>query len=207
MLKVKTLVVGPLATNCYLVTEPEARQGIIIDPGAEKEKILSAVSRNGAKFIAVINTHCHFDHIGADILKEELGLSLFVHQLDLPFLKSALSDQTALLGFGPAEEAIPQPDKFLKEGDEIKIGKESLLVWHTPGHTPGGICLVGQDLVFTGDTLFKEGVGRTDLEGGSDDELEKSLKRLFTLPDEFIVYPGHGPATLIGDEKPFINKR
>lgn len=203
MLKVKTIVVGPLGTNCYLAIDPETSQGIVIDPGADKEKILRAVSRSGAVFTSVINTHGHFDHIAADIIAAELGVPLLIHKLDMPRFKNGLADQMMLFGFGPAEE-IPEPNKFLKEGDEIRVGKEKLIVWHTPGHTPGGICLLGEGLVFTGDTLFCEGVGRTDLEGGSDEELNKSLERLFRLPGEVFVYPGHGPSSTIDNERPSI---
>ena len=203
MLKVKTIVVGFLGTNCYLAIDPETNQGIIIDPGADKEKILRAVKRSGAIFTAVVNTHGHFDHIAADIIKTALGIPLLIHKSEMYRFSNGLADQMRLLGFGPAE-AIPEPDKFLEEGDEIKVGSEKLIVWHTPGHTPGEICLLGKGLVFTGDTLFCEGVGRTDLEGGSDAELHKSLKRLFLLPGELIVYPGHGPVSTIEHEKPNV---
>jgi glyoxylase-like metal-dependent hydrolase (beta-lactamase superfamily II) len=121
----------------------------------------------------------------------------------MPRFNNGLADQMMLLGFGPAE-AIPEPDKFLEEGDEIKVGNEKLIVWHTPGHTPGGISLLGKGLVFTGDTLFCGGVGRTDLEGGSDEELCKSLERLLLLPGELLVYPGHGPISTIEHERPTI---
>ncbi len=203
MLKVKTIVVGLLGTNCYLAIDAETNQGIIIDPGADKEKILRAVSRSGAIFTAVVNTHGHFDHIAADSIKTELGIPLLIHKLEMPRFSNGLADQMMLLGFGPAE-AIPEPDQFLKEGDEIRVGNEKLIVWHTPGHTPGGICLLGKGLVFTGDTLFCEGVGRTDLEGGSDYDLNKSLERLLRLSGEMIVYPGHGPSSTIEHERPSI---
>ena len=203
MLKVKTIVVGLLGTNCYLAIDPETNQGIIIDPGADKEKILRAVSRSGAIFTAIVNTHGHFDHIVADTIKTELGIPLLIHKLEMPRFSNGLADQMMLLGFGPAEE-IPEPNKFLKEDDEIKVGNEKLIVWHTPGHTPGGISLLGKGLVFTGDTLFCDGVGRTDLEGGSDEELNKSLERLLRLSGEMIVYPGHGPSSTIENERPSI---
>ena len=203
MLKIKTLVVGPLGVNCYLVVDPEKSEGIIIDPGAEGEKILRAIKRAGANFKAIVNTHGHFDHSGADFLKVELGIPLLLHKLELSLLKSALTDQMMLLGFGPSEET-PEPDGFLKEGDEVKFGMEKLIVWHTPGHTPGGICLVGKGLIFTGDTLFQDGVGRTDLEGGDDEQLNKSLKRILSLPPETIVYAGHGPSTTIENERHII---
>jgi hydroxyacylglutathione hydrolase len=203
MLKVKTIAVGLLGTNCYLAIDPETNQGIIIDPGADKEKILGAVNRSGAVFTAVINTHGHFDHIAADIIKTDLGIPLLIHKLEMPRFKSGLADQMMLLGFGPAEE-IPEPDRFLEEGDKIKVGNEKLTVWHTPGHTPGGISLLGKGLVFTGDTLFCGGVGRTDLEDGSDADLDRSLERLLRLPGETIVYSGHGPSSVIENERPAI---
>ena len=203
MLKVKMIVVGPLGANCYLAVDPETNSGVIIDPGADKDKILRAVDRSGAQFTAVINTHGHFDHTAADIVKKELGIPLFIHKKDMPIFQNGLADQMMLLGFGPAEE-MPDPDRFLEEGDEIEVGKEKLTVWHTPGHTPGGICLLGDGLIFTGDTLFCEGVGRTDLEGGSEEDLEKSLARLFRLPGGTLVYPGHGPSSIIENERPVV---
>ena len=203
MLKVKEIAVGLLGTNCYLAIDPETNQGIIIDPGADKEKILRAVSRSGAVFTAVVNTHGHFDHIAASIIKTVLGIPLLIHKLEMPRFRNGLADQMMLLGFGPVEE-IPEPDQFLEEGDEIKVGNEKLIIWRTPGHTPGGICLLGKGLVFTGDTLFCEGVGRTDLEGGSDEDLDKSLARLFRLPGGMLVYPGHGPSSIIENERPTI---
>lgn len=203
MLKIKTITVGPLGTNCYLAIDPETNQGIIVDPGADKEKILRALDRSGAVFTAVVNTHGHFDHIGADIVKMELGIPLLIHKLAMPRFQNGPSDQLLMLGFGPSEE-IPQPDKFLEEGDEVRVGKEKLVIWHTPGHSPGGISLLGKGMVFTGDTLFCEGVGRTDLEGGSEEDLNRSLNRLFTLKGETIVYPGHGPVSTIEHERPTI---
>lgn len=203
MLKIKTIVVGPLGTNCYLAVDGKTNQGIIIDPGAEKEKILRAVKHIGAQFTAVVNTHGHFDHIAADIIKTELGIPLLIYESDMPIFDNGLADQMMLLGFGPSE-AIPAPDRFLKEGDEVEVGKEKLVVWHTPGHTPGGICLLGDGLIFTGDTLFCQGVGRTDLEGGSDHDLNESLARILRLPIGTIVYPGHGPSSTIEHERPTL---
>ena len=192
-----------MGTNCYLVIDPETNQGIIIDPGGDKKKVLRAVDRSGAIFTAVVNTHGHFDHIAADVIKTELGVPLLIHKLDMPRFQNGLADQMLLLGFGPSED-IPEPDKFLKEGDEIRVGNEKLIVWHTPGHTPGGISLSGKELVFTGDTLFCEGVGRTDLEGGSDEDLDSSLQRILRLPGKTVVYPGHGPTSTIEHERPSI---
>ncbi len=203
MIAIKRLVVGPLAVNCYLVFSRESLEGVIIDPGGESEKILKAVKRSGARFKAIINTHGHFDHTGADFIKLELGIPLLIHKEELPILKNGLTDQVRLTGFGPSGGNL-EPDGFLNEGDRIRLGSEELIIWHTPGHSPGGISLLGKGIIFTGDTLFCKGVGRTDLEGGDENLLNKSLRRILSLPAETLVYPGHGPVTYVEDERGII---
>lgn len=200
MLKVTTVAVGPLEANCHLVIDPGRNRGVIIDPGADREAILAAAAASGAVFEAVIGTHAHFDHVGANGVRDDLGARFLIHPRGAPLLAQAAEQQQLILGFAPAESPVP-PDGFLEEGDEVTVGSEKLLVMHTPGHSGCGICLAGTGLVFTGDTLFRRGVGRTDLGGGSEAELKESLRRLFLLPAETLVYPGHGPATDIGAEK------
>ena len=141
MLKIKTLEVGPLQTNCYLVFDPECQEGLIVDPGADKPKIIKTVEKSGVRFKSVVNTHGHFDHVGADTIKELLGVPLYLHQADLPLLKNARVNQALILGVDNGEK-IPTPDGFLEEGQELAVGGGRLTVWHTPGHSPGGICLV-----------------------------------------------------------------
>ncbi|MDO9579724.1 MAG: MBL fold metallo-hydrolase [Bacteroidales bacterium] len=170
---VKQIIVGELETNCYLFIS--GNELAIIDPGDEAEKILKEIKKTKAKLKYIINTHYHFDHILAnEKIKKETGAQILIHE-----------DEKAFIDF--------DIDKFLKEGSKINIGKSVLKVIHTPGHTKGGICLLGEDFVFTGDTLFKGAYGRTDLAGGSQKDLMESLERLSKLlKPEMMVYPGHG---------------
>lgn len=204
---IKKLTVGPLESNCYLVADEETREGIIIDPGEEGERILRAVGREGIVPRHLINTHGHIDHIGANgYLKGKIEeLKLGIHEADARMLINAHENLANFAGGGLTS---PPADFFLKEGDEITLGKKCLQVIHTPGHTPGGICLLGEREVFTGDTLFAGSVGRTDLPGGSMELLMKSLReKLMVLADDTVIYPGHGELSTIGRERasnPFI---
>lgn len=199
-MKVKWIAVGALETNCYLVYSEDTLECIIVDPGAEPDKIVQEVNANSLKPIAIINTHGHVDHVGANKpVKQEFDIPLYIHQADLKLLKSALQS-----GFGLmiGAKKSPSPDKFLKEGDTLKLGKSHLRVIHTPGHSPGSISLLGDGFILSGDALFQSGVGRTDLPGGSWEELQESIKRkILTLPPNTVVFPGHGPPTKVSIEK------
>ncbi|MHC1698199.1 MAG: MBL fold metallo-hydrolase [Geobacteraceae bacterium] len=196
----ETVVVGPLMVNCYIVGCETTREGLVIDPGGDAEKILSAVARLDLTIVQIINTHGHFDHVGANqTLMAAFGVGLRIHELDAPMLAHA--DITALK-YGLKAENSPPPTGFLCDGDIISFGKCSLKILHTPGHTRGGCSLYGESVVFTGDTLFAESVGRTDFPGGSSATLVTSIReKLLTLPDETVIYPGHGPASTIGHER------
>jgi len=190
---VKRLIVGPFAANCYIVGSEATKEGMIIDPGDEAGQILESVKdwQLDIKFIVI--THGHIDHVGAvKEVREATGAEGCIHSADAQFLQRQLA-----------------ADRLLKGGDNIKVGDLHFLVLHTPGHTPGGICLLGQGVVFTGDTLFNYGIGRTDLPGGSHSQLMNSIHtKLMVLPDATIVYPGHGPETTIGAERrsnPFLS--
>jgi len=178
-MEIKLLVVGPLLTNCYLLISKGELS--VIDPGGDKEEILQEVKRTKAKIKYIINTHGHPDHVLANQeIKKETGAEILIHEEEREFI-------------------IFKADRFLKDGDEIKIADSVLEVLHTPGHTKGSICLLDQDFIFTGDTLFKDGYGRTDLPGGSQEELEKSLEKLKKiLRPGITVYPGHGEIFKIG---------
>ena len=198
-MQIQTFNVGMLSTNCYVVSCPETREAIIIDPGFEApyeaEQVIRYVDENALKVKFIINTHGHADHISGDVvLKRKYGVPICIHKYDAPCLN----------GLG---EKISPDNVLLEDGGLLKFGQVMLRVMHTPGHTPGGISLVGEKLVFTGDTLFAGGIGRTDFAGGSDRDMRCSLDKLSCLPDNYVVYPGHGAVSMIGEEKrvnPFL---
>jgi len=199
------LVVGPLEVNCYIFGD-ENGEVVVIDPGAEGERIIAFIEERGYRPRCIINTHCHIDHIRANAdVKGKYNIPILVHKEDAPILTSPQdAELEEMIGGKPS----PPADRLLSEGDEIKVGSFTLKVIHTPGHTPGGISLLFDDGVFTGDTLFAGGVGRTDLPGGSWDTLVSSIReKLLVLPDSLPIYPGHGPSSTIGEEKrynPFL---
>jgi len=203
---IKTLPVGALGTNCYIVGCPETKEAVVIDPGDEAKKILRTAEANGLKIIAVINTHGHWDHVGANVeLSQLAGVPVMIHEDDANFLTDGRLNLASALGKKGSGMAA---DRLLKDGDKISVGTITLLVLHTPGHTPGGISLVTEDTVFVGDTLFSGSIGRTDLPGGDFDTLITSIKnKLMPLDDAVTAYPGHGPSTSIGKERrsnPFL---
>ncbi len=205
MMRVKRCVVGELLTNCYLLINNESREALIVDPGDEPAEILGMLEP-GLSVKAIIATHCHFDHILAvDYVREALGAKFYIHRDDLPILEEA--PRRALEWVGVTFD-VPSPDGFLREGEEISLGSCRVRVLHTPGHTPGSICLLVEDLLFSGDTLFAGSVGRTDFYGGDYTQLLRSIKeKLCALSDDTRVMPGHGEATRIGVEKlynPFV---
>lgn len=204
---VACITVGELEENCYLYACPQTKEAVIIDPGDEAERILAAIKELELLPKYIINTHGHFDHICAiDAISAVYSVPLAIHPADVPLYTDERS--AALLG-RPAPLVRREPDILLKEGDRITFGTLSLDVLHTPGHTPGGVCLVSPSYcVFSGDTLFYRSIGRTDLPGGNYNQIITSIReKLYPLEDDLVVFPGHGEPTTIIEEKhenPFV---
>jgi len=203
---IKTLAVGPIMANCFIVGCENTKSAVVIDPGDEADKIFMALAESQLTVKYIINTHGHFDHVGANKrMKEATGADILIHQADAFMLEQISS---ASMAFGLKVEDSPPADRTLADGDTITFGDITFTVLHTPGHSPGGISLVADKMVFVGDSLFAGSIGRTDFPGGDYDTLISSIKtKLFPLGDDVKVYTGHGPATTIGQEKrmnPFL---
>jgi hydroxyacylglutathione hydrolase len=196
---VEVLVVGIIQTNCYIVGCEETKAAAIIDPGDEAELILDKVKELGLEVKYILNTHAHFDHVGGNAdLVAATGAPLAIHPAELPWLR--MKGGAALFGL-PDTRQSPDPDIELREGDLLEIGNLRLEVLFTPGHTPGHVSFYERaaGIVFDGDVLFADGIGRTDLPGGDYDTLLCSIReKLLTLPAETRVCPGHGPLTTVG---------
>ena len=207
MAKIHTLVVGRLQTNCYILQSDST--ALVIDPGDEPERILRFLSDLKVKPSQIIATHTHFDHVlGVDKIRTTLKIPFLIHRDDLSMLESMQSRVRQFMDLNVPPP--PKVDRFIADGESIIIGQDTVRVLHTPGHSPGSISLAGRGYIITGDALFNQSIGRTDLPGGDLDTLIHSITdRLFSLDDNTIVYPGHGPQTSIGDEKlanPFVGR-
>jgi glyoxylase-like metal-dependent hydrolase (beta-lactamase superfamily II) len=197
---VETFPVGMLQTNCYVVNCTETKEAIIIDPGLrfedEAQPIFNYVDKELLKIKFIVNTHGHFDHIDGDnLIQKKYAVPICIHELDASFLKR-LDNYT-----------LSSSDILLKDCDIIKFGNVCLKVMYTPGHTMGSVCLIGEKVMFSGDTLFAESIGRTDFAESSPKDMNTTLQKLTELPDNLLVYPGHDETTLMGHEKrknPFL---
>ena len=206
----RQLVVGMFASNCFIVGSETTKKGMIIDPGADAKAILKAVSDMGLSIVLIVATHNHIDHVGAlRQVKDATGADFAVHEDDAESMMPSAFGRMVGVVMGGSLKASPKPDRLLRDGDVITIGDLKFSVLHTPGHSAGGISLLGDGIVFSGDTLFNLGIGRTDLPGGDYATLINSIvTRLMSLPDDTVVYPGHGPRTTIGAERvrnPFLS--
>lgn len=205
-MKIIKLIVGNLGVNCYIVYCENTLQGAVIDPGGNANDIISLINREKIKVVCIINTHGHADHIAAnDNIKEYTGAPVLIHKDDANMLTSSQGNLSVYIGDNLICQAA---DRLLTDGEVIKVGEFEVEVIHTPGHTLGGICLKADDILFSGDTLFAQSIGRTDFPGGSHQQLITSIKeKLLILTDNIKVLPGHGGETTIGDERhtnPFI---
>ena len=201
-MEILTFPVTPFYTNCYVIKD--SGDAIVIDPGEATPSLIRSLSDCNVKMI--VNTHCHCDHSGGNAeLVKLTGAPLVCHEADMPLLRT-LCEQGRM--FGVPFEASPEPSRFINHGDSITLGTTTFEIRHTPGHSPGHIVMVSDGIVIAGDVLFAGSIGRTDLPGGSMAQLLHSISsQLLTLPDETIVYCGHGPTTTIGEERvsnPFL---
>jgi len=196
----EALVVGPLQVNCFIVACESSKEALVIDPGEEGERILSHITALNLQLKMVINTHGHFDHVGANhLLIEKSSAELLIHNADAALLPRAKEHGRK---YGLDVQVSPPPTRLLHGGETLSVGTLKIQVIATPGHTAGGISLLIGEHLFSGDTLFADSVGRTDLPGGNHETLVASIRKgLFVLPDVTIVHPGHGPDTTIGREK------
>jgi hydroxyacylglutathione hydrolase len=205
---IRQLALGPIQANCFILGCEETRQAVVIDPGDHIDRVLTTLAADRLTVVHIINTHGHFDHAGANRrLKEVSGADILIHSADAPMLTQLSASASA---WGLRADDSPAADRHLEDGDTVSFGNHTLKVLHTPGHTPGGICLYIEypaagtlkKAVFVGDTLFAGSIGRTDFPGGNYDTLIRSIQtKLFALDDDVAVYPGHMNDTTIGNEK------
>ena len=203
---IETVCVGQMQVNCYIIASAPGTDAIIIDPGDQKNKIDAVLKEHSLKTAFIVNTHGHIDHIGCD---DKFGVSVYIHRSDMPLLKDPLLNLSVLFG---APFSVNSDIKAVEDKDIIEAGDISLEVIHTPGHTTGGISLLMNKpkdrILFTGDSLFYHGIGRTDFPGASESSLVGSIKeKLFKLSGDTVIYPGHGPSSTIGEERennPFL---
>lgn len=202
-MRIKQITVGSMAVCCYLVACEETKKALVIDPGGNEKDILSLIENEGVRLEYIVNTHGHPDHVCANgPIQKATGAQIVMHEDDAEFFeRDEVKEYFSMLGLAPS----PPTDKRVKDGDVVKVGDLSLEVIHTPGHTPGGICLYSAPHLFTGDTLFVGAVGRTDFPGGDMQVFMRSIReRLLGLPDDTVVWPGHGyggSQSTIGVEK------
>ncbi len=198
-MKIRNIIVGPIQSNCYIVYDEKSLDALVIDPGEEAGKIMREIEEGHLKVHYIVCTHGHFDHIGAVAeIKKKTGAKVAINKNDIELYRHA-REFAASWGF--YIDQPPDPDLLVEDGDEFVAGSLQFRVLITPGHSPGGICLYGNGVLFTGDTIFEGSVGRTDLYGGDVEELKKSFERLILLPADTEIFPGHGSSSTIRKEK------
>jgi hydroxyacylglutathione hydrolase len=207
--RIDVRTVGPFQENCYLVVDEATRRAVLVDPGDEGERIVEMVRASGATLEAIWLTHAHIDHIGAIAdVRRQFDVPVSLHPLDLPYY-TRLSARAAEM-YGVSFEQPDGPHRELGDGDVLSCGNLRFTVQHVPGHAPGLVSFNGEGVALSGDLLFAGSIGRTDLPLSDPFDMDASLERFSTLPPETVVYPGHGPATTIGEEResnPFLSGR
>ncbi|MCX7794529.1 MAG: MBL fold metallo-hydrolase [Thermodesulfovibrionales bacterium] len=195
---IDVLPVGPLQANCFIVWDEKTGEAIVIDPGDEPDRIMNFLEENRLKVKYILCTHAHFDHVGAvPELKVKTGAPVAIHSAEKEIYEGA-RDMAKFFGYDI--DKLPEPDILLKDNDTLAVGGIEFRVLHTPGHSPGGLCLYGNGVIFTGDTVFAGSVGRTDFYGGSINDLKDSFKKILSLPSGTRILPGHGPETTVEEE-------
>lgn len=198
-MKINNIIVGPLQSNCYIVHDEKSLDALVIDPGDEAKKIFSVIEAKKLNVKYIVCTHAHFDHIGALAeIREKTNAKIVINKNDLEIYSMA-KDQAAFWGYDIKQP--PEPDIFVTEGDELLIGSLAFSILSTPGHSPGGMCLYREGIIFTGDTVFAGSVGRTDFYGGSIEELKKSFVKIISLPPDTRIFPGHGDPSTVNEER------
>jgi glyoxylase-like metal-dependent hydrolase (beta-lactamase superfamily II) len=209
----EVLAVGPLQCNCSILGDETTREAIVIDPGDEVERILAVLAARDLRARYIVNTHAHFDHVGnCRELKEATGAEIWLHKSDLPIYETAPRQAAAFATYGVKPISLAPVDHYLADADGVQVGTIAAEAIHTPGHTPGSLSLyvpgTDRNVLFAGDTLFRDSIGRTDLPGGDMHQILRSIRdRLLRLDDQTEVWPGHGPMTTIGRERrlnPFL---
>lgn len=205
MIKIERLTLGFFQSNCYILWNKPDPECVIIDPGEEPKRVIAVLEVHNLKPEAILLTHCHIDHCaGVKEIAEKYNIPFYMHQEEVPIYKS-MPEQG--MWFGVFFPDPPEPKNFLEDGEEIQIGKMKIKALHFPGHSPGLLCYLLEDMLFTGDLLFQGSIGRTDLPGGSDEKMYQSLKKLRELPRDLKIFPGHGEETELGFEmesNPFL---
>lgn len=206
-MNLKIIDKGMFESNCYVLWDN--KEGVVIDPGADKDRILNVLDKNSISLKYIILTHAHIDHMcSLDIIREKKNGHVVVHQDDAPALSDPLFNGSSF--FSGEKRTFNKPEVKVSGGETLEAGNMDMKIIHTPGHSPGCICIQAENCVFTGDTLFKGSIGRTDLGNGSFEDIINSIKsKLMVMDDDMIVYPGHGPSTTIGYERmynPYIRK-